>query len=206
MPPIPGAERDFVFSGDDMRNLVLGQNLDALAAKTSPGTRLAMKLGKMTGLTKRLPLLRLGSKAWMPLGEHVVIIGGELVGLELAEFLAHRGRKVTVLEESPRVGKGIPLVRRFRAVDDCHDLGVAMLTETSNFRIGEQSVTYSNAHGQERTLRADTVIVAMGATGDESLADQMKAAGLPVHAIGDCTGVGYIEGAMRDAALATRTI
>lgn len=206
MPPIPGAERDFVFSGDDMRNLVLGQNLDTLVAKTGAGTRLAMKLGRMTGLTKRLPLLRLGSKAWMPLGEHVVVIGGELVGLELAEFLAHRGRKVTVLEESPRVGKGIPLVRRFRAVDDCHDLGVAMLTETGNFSIGDHTVTYRNAHGQERTLRADTVIVAMGATGDESLADQMKAAGLPVHAIGDCTGVGYIEGAMRDAALATRTI
>lgn len=206
MPPIPGSDRDFVFSGDDMRNLVLGQNLDSLAAKTGSGTRLAMKLGRITGATKRLDLLRLGSKAWMPLGRHVVIIGGELVGLELAEFLAHRGRTVTVLEESSRIGKGIPLVRRFRAIDDCHDMGVALLTEASAFSIGDKTVTYRNSHGQERTLRADTVIVAMGATADESLADQMKAAGLTVHAIGDCTGVGYIEGAMRDAALATQAI
>lgn len=206
MPPIPGADRDFVFSGDDMRNLVLGQNLESLSEKTTTGTRLAMKLGRMTGLTARLGLLRLGSKAWMPLGQQVVIIGGELVGLELAEFLAHRGRKVTVLEESTRVGKGIPLVRRFRAVDDCRDLGVAMLTETGDFRIGDNQVTYRNAHGQERTIHADTVIVAKGATADETLAKAMKAAGFTVHSVGDCTGVGYIEGAMRDAALATRAI
>lgn len=206
MPPIPGSERDFVFSGDDMRNLVLGQNLDSLASKTGWATRLAMKLGRATGLTKRIGLLRAGSKAWMPLGEHVVIIGGELVGLELAEFLAHRGRKVTVLEESARVGKGIPLVRRFRAVDDCHALGVALLTETSGFRIGDGTVTYRNAHGQERTLRADTVIVAQGATGDESLTKEMRSAGFLTHSVGDCTGVGYIEGAMRDAALAIQAI
>jgi len=206
MPPIPGSDRDFVFSGDDMRNLVLGQNLDSLAGKTGGATRLAMKLGRLTGVTGKIDLLRLGSKAWMPLGKQVVIIGGELVGLELAEFLAERGRKVTVLEESPRMGKGIPLVRRFRAVNDCHEHGVALLTDAGDFRIGDNVVTYTNAHGQERTLHADTVIVAMGATGDLSLADQMRDAGLSVHAIGDCTGVGYIEGAMRDAALATQAI
>ncbi|MDE2436835.1 MAG: FAD-dependent oxidoreductase [Sphingomonadales bacterium] len=206
MPPIPGSERDFVFSGDDMRNLVLGQNLDSLAGKTSAATRLAMKVGRFTGVTGRSAMLRLGSKAWMPLGKQVVIIGGELVGLELAEFLAERGRKVTVLEESSRVGKGIPLVRRFRAVDDCHELGVALLTEASDFRIGDRTVTYRNAHGQQRTLHADTVIVAKGATGDETLAEAMRDAGLIVHAIGDCSGIGYIEGAMRDAALATQAI
>lgn len=206
MPPIPGSDRDFVFSGDDMRNLVLGQNLDSLAAKTGAATRLAMRLGRATGLTRRIDLLRSGSRAWMPLGKAVVIIGGELVGLELAEFLAERGRTVTVLEPTSRVGKGIPLVRRFRAVDACHELGVALLTEASDFEIGDHLVRYHNAHGQARTLLADTVIVAMGAEGDTSLADGMRAAGLRTHTVGDCTGVGYIEGAFRDAALVTRAI
>jgi 2,4-dienoyl-CoA reductase (NADPH2) len=206
MPPIPGSDRDFVFSGDDMRSLVLGQDLDGLTAKTGAATRLAMTLGRLTGITARPDMLRLGSRAWMPIGRRVAIIGGELVGLELAEFLAHRGRSVTVLEQSSRVGKGIPLVRRFRAVDECRDLGVAMLTDTADHRIGDRTVTYRNAHGQERTIAADTVIVAQGATGDDSLVQAMRAAGFVTHAIGDCTGVGYIEGAMRDAVLAARAI
>lgn len=206
MPPIPGSDRDFVFSGDDMRSLVLGQDLNSLKDKTSGATRLAMKLGRMTGLTGKLELLREASKHWMPLGERVVIIGGELVGLELAEFLAKRGRKVTVLEESTRVGRGLPLVRRFRVIDECRELGVDLLTEASDFVIGDQQVTYSNDARQERTIAADSVIVAKGATGDDTVADALRSLGVPIHQIGDCTGVGYIEGAMRDAALTTRTI
>jgi 2,4-dienoyl-CoA reductase-like NADH-dependent reductase (Old Yellow Enzyme family)/thioredoxin reductase len=206
MPPIPGSDQPFVFSGDDMRNLVLGQNLDTLGDKVGAPTRLAMRAGRLTGVTGKLELLRFGSKYWMPIGKRVVIIGGELVGLELAEFLAHRGRDVTVLEETSRVGKGLPLVRRFRVVDECRELGVAMITNAGKFRIGKQSVTYVNDGGQERSLAADTVIVAQGATGDESVGDVLRAGGYPVSFVGDCTGVGYIEGAMRDAALATRAL
>ena len=165
-----------------------------------------MKWGSKTGLTGKLGLLREGSKFWMPIGKRVVILGGELVGLELAEFLAKRGRQVTVLEDSSRVGRGLPLVRRFRVIDECHELGVALLTNTADARIGEHSVTYTNDSGQERTIGADTVIVAKGATGDDSVADMLERDGFTVHRVGDCTGVGYTEGAMRDAALATRTI
>ena len=206
MPPIPGAEQNFVFSGDDMRKLVLGVDLGSIAKKTTATTRLAMRLGRMSRLTSNLELLRRGSQVWMPIGKRVVIIGGELVGLELAEFLAHRGRNVSVLEETTRVGKGIPLVRRFRAVDACRDLGVALLTEARDFVIGDRCVSYTNEIGQQRTLAADTVIVAKGASGDESLADALSKAGFAVRRVGDCTGVGYIEGAMRDAALATQDL
>jgi 2,4-dienoyl-CoA reductase-like NADH-dependent reductase (Old Yellow Enzyme family)/NADPH-dependent 2,4-dienoyl-CoA reductase/sulfur reductase-like enzyme len=206
MPAIPGNDRDFVFSGDDMRSLVLAQDMERLERKTSSVTRTVMKLGRLTGLTSRLEVLRAGSKMWMPIGETVVIIGGELVGLELAEFLGHRGRKVTVLEETSRVGKGLPLVRRFRVVAECQEAGVSLNTQAHDFVIGDHVVTYTNDIGQRRTIAADTVIVAKGATGDTSLADALAPLGLPVHLVGDCTGVGYIEGAIRSAALATQAI
>ena len=50
------------------------------------------------------------------------------------------------------------------------------------------------------------MIVAKGAEGDLALAEDLKAAGFKVHAIGDANGVGYIEGAMRGAAKAVREI
>lgn len=49
-------------------------------------------------------------------------------------------------------------------------------------------------------MDADHVIVAKGASADLSVADELRSAGLKVHAFGDCTGVGYIEGAIRGAA------
>ena len=49
-------------------------------------------------------------------------------------------------------------------------------------------------------MATDNVIVATGATGDATLPEALDAAGFKVHSIGDCTGVGYIEGAIEDAA------
>jgi len=63
-----------------------------------------------------------------------------------------------------------------------------------------------DASGAARTVDADHVIVARGATGDSSQAEAFRAAGLRVHEVGDGTGVGYIEGAMRGAMRAVDAI
>lgn len=200
MPPITGANRDFVFNGDEMRSLMLAQNLDSLDGKIDATTRLAVRLGRLTGLTNRPAFVREASRRWMPLGKRIVIIGGELVGMELAEFLAQRGRQVTIVDQAERMGAGLQVVRRWRVLDELHHLGVTMLTDAQHIEIGDHVVRYANPGGQVRTLAADHVIVAQGATGDTRLADSLVAAGFSVDVIGDANGVGYIEGAMQDAA------
>lgn len=205
LPPLPGADQDFVFSGDEMRSLMLAQNLDGLSHKVGAGTRLAMTLGKISGLTAKPQFVRRASQHWMPLGHEIVIIGGELVGLELAEFLAQRGRKVTILEQASRFGKGLQVVRRWRVLDELKHLGVTLLPDAEDIRIGDHTVSYANKAGQVRTLAADHVIVAQGASGDSRLAETLQMAGLRVHSIGDANGVGYIEGAMQDAAELARS-
>ena len=41
-------------------------------------------------------------------GDSVVIIGGGQVGLEVAEYLAEKGKRVTVIEILDEVGSGDP--------------------------------------------------------------------------------------------------
>jgi 2,4-dienoyl-CoA reductase-like NADH-dependent reductase (Old Yellow Enzyme family)/NADPH-dependent 2,4-dienoyl-CoA reductase/sulfur reductase-like enzyme len=200
MPPIPGSDRANVFSGDELRRLVLGEDLSDLKAKTSLATRLAAKAGSLTGATRSPELIREATKAWMPLGDNIVIIGGELVGIELAEFLAERGRKVTVVDEAPKFGAGIYIVRRWRALADCRAHGVVMAPSARDIAIGDGEVTYTDADGWSQSVKADNVIVAKGAVGNLALADELKAVGFTVHTVGDCNGVGYIEGAIRAAA------
>jgi 2,4-dienoyl-CoA reductase-like NADH-dependent reductase (Old Yellow Enzyme family)/NADPH-dependent 2,4-dienoyl-CoA reductase/sulfur reductase-like enzyme len=199
-PDIPGAGLGHVFGGDELRQLVLGQNLQALGDKVDWKTRIALRTGAAAGVTRDAATIREASRRWMPLGQRIVILGGELVGLELAEFLAHRGRKVTVLEPASRAGAGLPIVRRWRVLDELRHAGVVLLTRASDIRIAEGEVSYVNWRRQTRTIACDQVIVAMGATGDLSLAEKLRAAGLEVHEAGDCRGVGYIDGAMRSAA------
>lgn len=200
MPSIPGNERDFVFSGDEMRAMVMAENSPDLARKTSAFTRFMTTMGALTRVTQIGPLVRLATKVWLPLGQRVTIIGAELVGLELAEFLAERGRAVTLIDDANRPGKGLYLVRRLRLLDELKHLNVKILNKASDISIDEQSVSYTNYRGQRRNLACDHVIVAKGATGNTDLAEQFKAAGFKTHSIGDCTGVTYIEGAIEDAA------
>jgi 2,4-dienoyl-CoA reductase-like NADH-dependent reductase (Old Yellow Enzyme family)/NADPH-dependent 2,4-dienoyl-CoA reductase/sulfur reductase-like enzyme len=206
MPPIPGADLAHVFSGDDMRKMMLGESSEALAQKTSLLTRIATKAGAATGLTANLDFVRKATHAWMPLGRNVAIIGGELVGLELAEFLIERGRKVSVIDEVPRLGKGLTLVRRMRLLAELKEHGLGLFASAKDIRIETGRVSFTDAGGAARTVEADHVIVAKGATGDSSQAEAFRAAGLRVHEVGDGTGVGYIEGAMRGAMLAVDAI
>lgn len=199
MPELPGAELSHVFSGDDMRRMMLGESSEALAGKTSLLTRIATKAGAATGLTANLDFVRKATHTWMPLGERIVIIGGELVGLELAEFLSERGRKVTVIDEQPRLGAGLTLVRRLRLLTELREHGLALHAGVSGIRIEAGRVCFTDKSGSACTADADHVIVAKGATGDLSQADAFRAAGFRVHEVGDCRGVGYIEGAMRSA-------
>ena len=153
-----------------------------------------------------LALVRKATHAWMPLADTVTIIGGELVGLELAEFLSERGRIVNVIEEAPRMGKGLTLVRRMRLMAELAEHGVGLHAGATTIAIGKDSVTFTDAAGQPQTVPAGNVIVAKGARGDLTLADSLRIAGFDVHAIGDAGGVGYIEGAMHGARAAVRAI
>ncbi len=200
MPAIAGSDLPHVFSGDDMRKLLLGESSDGLKRKTGLATRLATRIGAATGMTANLDFVRTASRRWMPLGKRITIIGGELVGLELAEFLHERGREVTVLEPAPRLGKGLLLVRRMRLIAELREHGVAMHSGVKDLFIGESDVSFTDVGGEARMVAADNVIVAMGASGDIALAEQLRAQGFAVETVGDCNGVGYIEGAIRGAA------
>ncbi len=206
MPPISGGEQDHVYSGDDMRRMMLGESSDELKRKTGLFTRLATKVGAATGATANLALVRKATHAWMPLADTITIIGGELVGLELAEFLSERGRTVNVIEEAPRLGKGLTLVRRMRLLAELGEHGVGLHGGVTDIAIGADSVSFTDKTGARQTVPGGNVIVAKGAEGDLTLADGLRDAGFVVHAIGDATGVGYIEGAMRSARQAVRAV
>ncbi len=206
MPTITGADQDHVLSGDDLRRMMFGETSDELKRKTSLFTRLATKVGAATGASANIDLVRKATHAWMPLGDKVVIVGGELVGIELAEFLQERGREVTVVDETPRFGAGMTLLRRMRILQELDEHGVRLAPGAQGIAIGRDAVTWTDGAGAAQSAPCDTVIVAKGATGDTALADELIAAGFAVHTIGDATGVSYIEGAMWGAASAVRDI
>lgn len=134
----------------------------------------------------------------MPVGKRVVLIGGGLVGLELAEYLIERGRKVTVIEPSYDLGKELSVVRRARVLYLLEQDGATLIKSAEISKITSDAVHYTNKDGAA-SVATDTVIISLGAANNMSLADQLNDQDITVSTIGDGHRVGYIEGAILTA-------
>lgn len=198
-PDVPGKDLPHVHDSASLRALLLGENDGNGVAKTSLVQRLTMGAARAVGIADNPDMVRKASKLWMPIGERVAIIGGELVGLELAEFLHERGRQVTVIDVA-QFGRGLSPARRSVMLEAMPDEGIGLHEGASGIAICGKSVTFSGADGTSHEIPADTVIIAKGAEADTSLFDDLKADGFEAHMVGDCRGVGYIFGAVRSAA------
>jgi 2,4-dienoyl-CoA reductase (NADPH2) len=196
-PAIPGTDQSNVFSGDELRALMTGDRTSPAVVKLKLFQRLMMFCGGLLGITRSGKLIRRLSHWWMPVGKRVAIIGGGLVGVELAEFLAERGRQVSVIEESEKFGVELAVVRRWRVLYDLQQLGVLMINNTRVTAISGNNLQLASTDG-EVVIEADTVILASGAQSNRGLADQLQQRGIETHIAGDCDGVGYIHGAMHD--------
>lgn len=205
-PPIPGADLPHVWSGDELRRLMTNDGAEEIARrKLNLAQRALFKAGGILKVTDSANAIQGLSKLWMPLGRRVVIVGGGLVGLELAEFLIARERDITVLEPTDKPGRNLAIVRRWRVLDavENHAELHRQATVTS---ITPSEVRWTDANGAEQRTGADSVILALGVETDDSVAESLKDCGVPLHRAGDCHSVGYIEGAMREGFLAGREV
>lgn len=194
---LPGAQQRHVWSGDELRRLMTGDGADEIAkAKLSLAERALFKAGGVLGVTDSGKALQQLSRLWMPLGKRVVIVGGGLVGLELAEFLLARGREVTVLESDSHAGRELSIVRRWRVLDAVKSHGQLELKAQVD-EITADAVNWIDRDGHKQRTAADSVVLAVSAKPDDTLSKQLNLGNTPVHAIGDCSALEYIEGAVR---------
>jgi len=201
-PAIPGSDLPHVLDGDSLRTLMSGEDPGSSANTLGPIDRLIIGVGRKLGVMGSPARLRALSHRYMPLGKRIVIVGGGLVGIELAEFLAERKRKVSVLEEGEIFALEMAHPRRWRVLHDIRQAGVELINHARVDRITEREVEFSISAPEENVERhgieADSVIVTLGLEPNPGLAARLEADETRVIAVGDCTGIGYIEGAIRD--------
>lgn len=195
-PDVPGADLPHVQDGDGLRSLMTGT--PSSTVKAGSILRLAMWFGKKLRLTTKANRVRALSKRYMPVGKQVVVVGGSLVGLELAEFLAERRRTVTVLESGGHLGLPMAAPRRWTAVRRASEHSVTLVRRAELVEITGTDVAYRVGEELVR-IPADTVIVASHVDPGGALATELQAGGIEAHAIGDAAEVGYIEGAIHSA-------
>ena len=120
-------------------------------------------------------------------GEEVAVIGGGLIGCETALYLAKQGKRVTVLEILDTVASDMVWGNALDLVKLLDDYRVAILTDADTQRIMERGVDFIDQNGDEKTLEADTVVIAVGlSVTDEAFVETLEDNLPEVHVIGDC--------------------
>jgi 2,4-dienoyl-CoA reductase-like NADH-dependent reductase (Old Yellow Enzyme family)/thioredoxin reductase len=183
---------------DTIRGLHPDAVIVATGATQHPPQLEGRQLPHVHDLSSLSPLLRSVDG-----GEHsepVVIIGGDLVGMQLAEFFHRKGRKVAVVDHAAQLGWGLSPARRSVMLAEMDETDVVLHPGAAAIRIEPGAVALTDDQGEEIRLPAQTVIIATGAAPNHVLFDRLREAGFEVYIIGDCAGMGYIHGAVRTAA------
>lgn len=194
-PALTGKDLPHVLDGEELRDMLFKGDAHG---KLGVIQRTLLRLMNAFRLNRDIDRMRTLSKLYMPLGKRIVIIGGGLVGVEVAELLAERGRQVSILEPGRDFGAELSVVRRWRVLHGLRQHNVALINKATVTAIDTGAVHYQTKDGAN-TLEADHVIIAQGAMPNTALHDELSALGVQVHNIGDSAEIGYIEGAVHSA-------
>ena len=132
------------------------------------------------------------------LGQNVAIVGGGLVGCELALQLGMTGRTVHLLSRKKEVCRDAAYLYREGLLMELKKVPVKIYNEAECTAITSEGITVRNADDHEYTLPADTVIWAGGYLPMEEEAEQFRTLAYDFWKIGDCAQVRKIYNARRE--------
>ncbi|MBI2831521.1 MAG: FAD-dependent oxidoreductase [Chloroflexi bacterium] len=138
-------------------------------------------------------------------GERVVVVGGGNVGGEIALYLAQQGKKLTLVARSVLL-RNMHMANRFHLLKLLSDADVRTLTDTKTLEITADGVAVADKAGKRSVLKADTVVLAMGARPNSSLFEALKDGMPEVYAIGDCIEPRKVQNAIWEGFRTARRI
>lgn len=133
-------------------------------------------------------------------GQKVIVIGGGLVGCEMALDYAQDGKEVTVVEALPKIlSAGIPSpIPNGQMIPDLFKHHHVTVLENHRLSAVEDGRVILESDGQKKALDADSVVIAVGFRPVPSMAQELQGCGAVVYEIGDGQKVSTILHAVWD--------
>ncbi len=136
----------------------------------------------------------------IPQNKNVLIIGGGLIGIEIANTLIDYGNKITIVEMLDDIARDMEMVSRKLNLMKLQKNNVTIYTETKVKRVAGSSVILKRLNEFE-DLSIDNIDVYVVAAGMRSEKELLKELGnkIPVYTIGDADEVGDVVSAVQSA-------
>jgi 2,4-dienoyl-CoA reductase-like NADH-dependent reductase (Old Yellow Enzyme family)/thioredoxin reductase len=139
-------------------------------------------------------------------GKSVVVIGGGLVGMETAEYLSARGKKVTIVEMLDEIGKDLNSLRKPFVFEALKKDNVEVYVSAVCREIKDQGIIIEQNGGLKEISGIDTIVIATGAKSNNNVTGMLKEMNYTYHVIGDAKNAGKALDAIWDGAELARAI
>ena len=143
-------------------------------------------------------------------GKEIVIVGGGAVGLDVVEFFAERGAKVSIVERLPMIGRDLDFITKIAMLNIVKDKNVKVYTNTSLMEVKENSFVVELENKETTELKFDYGFVCLGMTSEKSiladLEETFKSQGIPVVNIGDSVRARKILEGVEEGRFVTDTL
>ncbi len=136
------------------------------------GSRVFLNLGSravipdVPGAAAAKPMTHIQLLDLERLPEHLIVIGGGYVGLELSQAMRRFGSRVTLIERSPQIASQEDADVSAALMELFHDEGIEVLLETEVVRVeglsGQQVRVHVKDANGERVIEGSDLLVAVG--------------------------------------------
>lgn len=134
----------------------------------------------------------------LPEGKNILIIGGGLIGVDIATALIPRNNKITIVKRTTDFGEDMEMIAKHLSLKIMKEKGTHMIDHTLINRIEKRNV-YAERNGKEIVFRdIDIIVISTGMTTYHPLEEKLKGK-LPVYLVGDTLKVGNAQDAIVSA-------
>jgi NADPH-dependent 2,4-dienoyl-CoA reductase/sulfur reductase-like enzyme len=132
-------------------------------------------------------------------GQEVVLLGGGHVAVEIADFIAERGKTITIIEMKDTIALEMEPTSRRMLIERLERRKVKMMTKTLVQEVTARGVKIKDLKDKSLSeIPAQTVVIAFGSKPVEFDVEEIEKAGIEVHVIGDGKEVHETAEAIRD--------
>jgi pyruvate/2-oxoglutarate dehydrogenase complex dihydrolipoamide dehydrogenase (E3) component len=128
-------------------------------------------------------------------GSNVLVVGGDQIGMQAADYLSEAGKKVWVAEATGHFAPKLAAHDRWYLLGRTDRKGVRRIKHVHGVEIdGEDKVWLVTGKGRELVPAIDTIVFAGDRRSDRSLAEICERRGLETHIVGDAFDVTSEDG------------
>jgi len=124
--------------------------------------------------------------AGSPVGNSVAVIGGGVVGCNVAEYLAERHHDVTILEMLPYVARELVSWTRRLYIESLKSYKIEILLQCLVLEVDGNNLIYDQVGYRKILHSVDSVVLASGALPNNLLLANLLELGIKAIAVGDC--------------------